>query len=66
MKIKFIRRKGSCPEGHIGDYSQESAERLIKLGYAVEYKEPKKVLKQNVEKKILTQIKGNRESNHVK
>ncbi len=57
MKIKFIRRKGSCFTGHIGKYDQPTAKRLIKLGYAVEYKKPKKELKQDVEKKILTQIK---------
>lgn len=52
MKIRMLRKKGSCPPGYIGEYSKDTAKRLIKLGYAEEYKEPRKVQKK-VEKILI-------------
>jgi hypothetical protein len=40
-KIQFIREKGSCPIGYVGDYPAHVADRLVEQKYAEFYTEPK-------------------------
>ena len=50
MKIKFIRRKGCCEIGYVGEYPIDLAKILIKENFAVECKD-------SIEKKSIKQTK---------